>query len=154
MPNQQPALFTSYDVELLKEAASETVKVDLIKKLYENFKSNQLPDAERLVAEEILRLLANDISIRIRHSISLKFCDNLALPNDIALILANDLENIVALPILQNSLALSDSDLIKIIETSNSERQQAIASRRQISEGIMQLHNFPRHAASYRKINF
>ena len=128
--------FSRADVELLKTSPSEPVKIGLIEKLHKSLKFNELSGSEKIVAEEIIRFLAADISVRVRESIATRFCDSVVLPYDIAVKLANDLEDLVAVPIIQNSSILSDKDLITIIEQGNTSRQKAVASRPKLSDQL------------------
>ena len=121
--------FSRADVEVLNSSPSEPIKISLIEKLYESFHFNKLNNDERLIAEEILRFLAADISTKIRQSIANKFCEDIKLPYDVAVKLANDLEDIVALPIIENSTILKEKDLMAIIEAGNIQRQKAVATR-------------------------
>ena len=128
--------FTIDDVKTLSSNPSDESKIELIRKLHDNFNLDSLSVAEKQIAEEILRFLASDISARIRHSISQKFSDNSALPYDVALKLATDLEDIIAIPVIQNSKILKDADLVNIIKEGKTSRQIAVASRPNLSENV------------------
>ena len=130
------ALFSVDDVLSLRDNPTEHGKIELITKLHHNFEDEKLTGEEKLIAEEIVRLLAADISVRIRKCISDSFSDNDALPHDVALKLANDLEDIVSLPIIENSNVLTEEDLIEIIQNDGTTRQVAVSKRKNISENL------------------
>ncbi len=128
--------FTIDDVANLKENPSEDTKLELIRKLHHNFGLEKLSPNEKTIAEEIIRCLAGDISVRIRQSIAVKFCDNVAIPHEVAVKLANDMEDIVAIPIIQNSSLLREADIINIIKKGSVTRQKAVASRENLTDNL------------------
>ena len=70
-----------------------------------------LTDAERQVAEQVLRAMMEGAAVQVRKVLSDTLKDSQFLPHDIAVALANDVES-VALPVLQFSKVLSDEDLM------------------------------------------
>src|SRR5579859_3487315 len=75
-----------------------------------------LTEAERQVAEQVLRAKMDGAAVQVRKVLADALKDSPYLPHDIAVSLANDVESI-ALPILQFSKVLNDEDLIAIVRS-------------------------------------
>lgn len=97
------------------------------------FTSGVLTDDERQLAIEVLKWLASHTEVEVRRNLAEHIKSSPLLPHSIALTLAQDIET-VATPILEKSLALTDSDLIAIIENGNTAKQRAIAKREVVSD--------------------
>lgn len=87
------------------------------------------------MAQDIVRVLAKDVEEKVRASLSRGLRHAHTLPHDVARRLANDVE-FVALPLLADSLVLTDEDLIEIIRGDSSLKQEAIASRANLPERV------------------
>jgi len=98
----------------------------------EAFSRGVMSDSERSAALEVFRWLACHTEVDVRQSFAEHIKSSPLLPDSIALTLAQDIES-VATPILRTSLALSDRDLLAIIETGSTEKQCAIAARDTVS---------------------
>lgn len=123
------------DVERLLSDPSAAVRADTASKVAQEFSMGTLSERERSVATDIFRLLIKDAEVRVREALSREVKECNALPHDIAVALANDVDK-VALPILAYSDVLTDEDLIGIIESSGSRKQQAIATRKTVSSAV------------------
>jgi uncharacterized protein (DUF2336 family) len=87
-------------------------------------------------AESILRVIIWNTDGAIAESIAQAAANNPNIPNSLAWALANDDEP-VAMPILESSLALSDADLVAIVESSeNFTKMGAIARRPSVSADV------------------
>lgn len=95
----------------------------------------RLTDHERKLAEDILRLMVKDAEVRVREALSRQLKENPLLPHDLALTLAQDVDD-VALPIIQYSEALSDDDLIALVRSQGTSKQEAVARRASISASV------------------
>ena len=95
----------------------------------------ELSEAERRLAEDIFRLMARDAEVSVRRALSTHLKESPALPHDVAVTLAHDLEA-VALPVLQFSQVLTDSDLLEIVRSQGAAKQVAVASRSAVSEAV------------------
>lgn len=91
--------------------------------------------AERDIALDIVRRLAGDIEQQVRRSLADAVRHSVGLPHDVALKLANDVAD-VSLPIISDSVVLTDGDLVSIVEEGDSDKQLAIASRQEVSEVV------------------
>jgi uncharacterized protein (DUF2336 family) len=87
------------------------------------------------LGQDIVRILARDMEERVRASLSKGLRHSPNLPRDVARKLAEDVES-VAFPMLTDSLALTDEDLIEIVRDGSSMKQEAIASRPNLTETV------------------
>jgi uncharacterized protein (DUF2336 family) len=129
--------FTSADINELRNNPSDYVKLDLISKISNGFAGKILSDAEKSVANDILHLLAQDISTRIRMNISEKFCRSAEISYKTIKRLAQDFEDLVAIPVVQFSDQLSETDLINIITSDKGARQRAVARRENLNSNLV-----------------
>lgn len=95
-----------------------------------------LAPEDRTHAAQILDLLANDAAVLVRRTLAVTLRNSPNLPREIALRLARDVDA-VATPVLKNSPAFTDEDLIEILRTSDAAKQVAIAGRPQVSEAVV-----------------
>jgi len=79
--------------------------------------------------------MAKDIEVSVRQSLSQSLRHAVRLPHDVAFKLANDVE-IVALPIIENSMVLTDADLIAVVNSGSDQKHEAIANRPNVSEKV------------------
>ena len=84
---------------------------------------------------DILRKLISDVEMEVRQTIAERLALRGDLPHDIALFLAND-EIEVAYPVLVDSTALEDIDLIMIARGKPASHQIAVTLRRNLSEAV------------------
>ncbi|MEJ0015949.1 MAG: DUF2336 domain-containing protein [Acetobacteraceae bacterium] len=82
-----------------------------------------------------MRILAKDVEIAVRLAISQSLRSARHLPRDVAVRLAHDVEA-VALPILADSPALTDADLVDLVGHGSARKQEAIAGRADVSEQV------------------
>ncbi len=99
------------------------------------FAGGQLNEAERLAAIETFERLALDAEVEVRLALAEHIKDCPFLPHRIARSLADDLEAI-AVPVLKNSIVLTDEDLVSIIGEGSYLKQLAIAGRQTVSEAV------------------
>ncbi len=130
------------DVVRLLEEPSPHVRAEVAGKLAQEIDSPRLTENEHQLAQEIIRLMAKDVEVIVRQALAQSLRHAVRLPHDVALKLAKDVEQ-VALPILENSSVLTDSDLIEIVNEGSPSKQEAIAGRpnvsTQVSEAIVSL---------------
>ena len=100
----------------------------------EFIEGDQSPE-DRTMAVAIFRGSLRDDSIEVRRTLSEDLRLSPRVPHDIALVLAKDIPD-VALPILESSPVLSDTDLIQIVDTMESDHQLAVARRKNLSEKV------------------
>jgi uncharacterized protein (DUF2336 family) len=94
-----------------------------------------LTDSERRLAEDIIRAFMRDAVSGVRAALADSLKTNPDVPKDVALSLARDIAE-VAVPFVQSSPALSDEDLLAIIQESAVRTQVAIAARPSVSETV------------------
>ena len=121
-------------VRLLKEP-SPLVRAEIAGKLAQEIDSPRLTDSEFELAQEIVRLMAKDVENSVRCALAQSLRHAVKLPHDVAVQLARDVEE-VALPILEHSTVLTDSDLIVIIEGGSASKHEAIAGRTNVSAQV------------------
>jgi len=126
---------TQEDVKRLMKEPSPIVRAEVAGKLAQEIDSPRLSESEINLAHDVVRLMARDIEISVRQALAHSLRCAEKLPHDVAVQLANDVEA-VAMPILENSTVLTDDDLIKIISAGSSNKQEAIASRSNVSEQL------------------
>lgn len=126
---------TPADVAKLLAEPSAKVRAELAGKLAYEIDDPHLKDSEVEIAQDIVRIMARDAETSVRQALAENLRKASRLPHDVAVLLANDIES-VALPILSDSHALSDDDMMKIINSGAAAKQEAIASRLVVSEKI------------------
>ncbi|MCG8544034.1 MAG: DUF2336 domain-containing protein [Alphaproteobacteria bacterium] len=120
---------------LLSDASAEA-RADTAAKVAGEFETGALSESERAIAEEIFRVMAKDVEVLVRETLSESIRDIPDVSSDIARVLAEDENDSVALPILEFSKALSDEDLVDIIDTCAPNRHVAIAQREEVSTTV------------------
>src|ERR1700712_2364164 len=105
------ASLSSHDVARLLSEPSSDMRAELASKVSVDLTGGTLTPAEVRMAQDIVRILARDLEEKVRASLSRGLRHAANLPRDVALKLARDVEY-VALPMLADSLVLTDDDLI------------------------------------------
>ena len=126
---------TAADVSRLMANPSADMRAGAAEKIATQFHYGALTESQRRIAADIFRAMVEDAEVRVREALAknLKQCAD--LPHDIARRLAVDVES-VAVPMLQFSEVLTDEDLIEIARTQDTAKQNAIANRATVSEGV------------------
>jgi uncharacterized protein (DUF2336 family) len=126
---------SSRDVaRLLSEPSAET-RAELAAKVAANLDTAALTEAEIALARDIVRILARDVEATVRAALSSGLRHARDLPHDIALKLAQDIDE-VALPVLADSLVLTDEDLAAIVRQGSAGKQETIAGRADLTEAV------------------
>src|SRR5690242_4344501 len=129
------SLLTQADAARLLAEPSAAVRAEVADKLAREIDSPGLGEAELQIAHDILRIMAKDVELTVRGALSASLRAARRLPHDVAMRLANDVEA-VALPILAESPVLTEADLVELIGSGSSPKQEAIAGRSDISEPV------------------
>ncbi len=124
------------DVARLIDDPSATNRVNAAEKVADRYERATLSDTERQIAEDIFRVMVKDAEERVRAALVSHLKHAPELSADVALALARDASDAVAIPMLEVSEALSDDDLIDIVQTQGSRRQSAVAGRPAVSEAV------------------
>ncbi|MDC1090195.1 DUF2336 domain-containing protein [Emcibacteraceae bacterium] len=119
---------------LLTEPKAENRAV-AASKVSEQFSAGNLSDEERKIAEEIFKIMVKDAEVRVSEALSESLKSSDSIPHDVAVTLANDVKE-VSMPMLEFSEVLTDEDLVEIIKSQDSDAQQAIASRSNVSANL------------------
>ena len=129
---------TPADVTKLLSEPSAAVRAELASKMAIEIENPALNETEAALAQDIIRIMAKDVEVSVRQSLAENLRNAVNLPHDIALKLANDIES-VALPILQHSNVLTDTDLIAIVRSGAPAKQETVAGRVGISESVSEV---------------
>jgi uncharacterized protein (DUF2336 family) len=130
-----PSTLTQADVAKLLAEPSPAVRAELAGKLGQEIENPELNQTETALAQDIVRIMAKDVEASVRVALAQNLRNASHLPHDIALKLANDIES-VALPILESSSVLTDSDLIEIVRSGAVAKQEVVAGRAGLSENV------------------
>lgn len=130
-----PITLSKQDVQRLLANPSAEIRAELGQKVGTALSEPGLAPQEIMLAHDIVRILAFDVEERVRAALSHSLRHASLLPRDLALRLAEDVET-VALPILADSLMLSDDDLVDIVRGGTLTRQVAIAGRANLTESV------------------
>ena len=123
------------DVTRLLDNPTPEARAETAGKVAQQFAGGSLSPAEREIAEDIFRQLVEDAETRVREALAEHVKDAENLPHDVALKLAQDTDS-VAEPILRFSTALTDSDLIDIVQNFGPSKQVAVARRQTVSSAV------------------
>jgi uncharacterized protein (DUF2336 family) len=129
------ASLSSQDVARLLAEPSPDMRAELAGKIAADLSGTALTAAELKLAQDIVRILAWDVEEKVRAALSRGLRHSPNLPSDVAKRLADDIEY-VALPMLADSLVLTDEDLVEIVRRGSSLKQEAIASRPNLTETV------------------
>jgi uncharacterized protein (DUF2336 family) len=130
-----PVSLSPKDVARLLAEPSPEMRAELAGKVAADLSANDLTQAEVKLAQDIVRILARDVVETVRASLARGLRHSPNLPRDVARKLAEDVE-LVALPVLADSLVLTDEDLIDIVRRGSMLKQKAIASRPNLTETV------------------
>lgn len=123
---------TKQDVQRLLSDPSGEARAEMAAKIASDFDAKILGQREREVAEGIFRIMVEDAEVRVRQALSDNLKSNPDLPHDVAVSLAEDVDS-VALPVLEFTTVLDDSDLVAIVLKQGTAKQIAIARRQDVS---------------------
>jgi uncharacterized protein (DUF2336 family) len=126
---------TPRDIEALLNNPSAEVRAEIAVKVASEFSDHLLSERERGLAEQILGIMVKDAAERVREALASSLAHSSDVPRDVAISLARDIDKI-AVPFLQETPALSDTDLIALVRASTGVKQQAIARRTEVSWSV------------------
>jgi uncharacterized protein (DUF2336 family) len=129
------ASLSSYDVARLMAEPSAEVRADVAGKIAADLSGHALTPAQTKLGQDIVRILARDVEVSVRALLSRGLRHSSNLPRDVARKLADDVES-VALPMLADSLVLTDRDLVEIVGYGSALKHEAIASRPNLTETV------------------
>lgn len=123
---------TDADIRLLVKGVTDEDRAQAAHKICRCIEDAEITPEERAYAEEIMRVMAQDAAVLVRRALSVALKNSPKLPREIAAKLAQDIDS-VALPVILNSPALTDADLVEIICAAPPTKQMAVASREKLS---------------------
>ncbi len=127
---------TFEDVERLMQDPSPASRSETAEKIATTFTTAELDPNERAIAEDIFRVLMRDAQARVRQALAENLQAAPDISADVARGLATDVSDSVALPILQSSEALTETDLLAIVREYQGQRQVAVAGRSDVTEAV------------------
>lgn len=129
------ASIANFDIARLMAEPTARLRAEVAETIAADLSGQPLTEAEMKIGYDIVRLLARDVEDSVRATLSRGLRHAQHLPRDIARRLADDIEH-VALPILTDSLGLTDEDLAEIVRGGSLEKQEAIARRPDLTEMV------------------
>ena len=126
---------TPRDVDRLLAEPSPDVRTELADKVAASLAGVGLTSGEISLAQDVVRILARDVEASVRASVSRRLRHSPHLPRDVARRLADDID-MVALPLLTESLVLTDADLVDLVKLGSVSKQEAIAARPHLAEAV------------------
>lgn len=128
---------TMQDVNRLSHDLSVENKAAAAQKISAYYDGTDISERGRKLAEDIFRIMVEDVQVKVREvlSESLKNCKS--IPRDITVKLINDQDS-VAVPFIKYYANLTKEDLISIIEAQSSNKQKAVAQRKNLPEDVSQ----------------
>jgi uncharacterized protein (DUF2336 family) len=129
------ASLTDSDIRTLIKGPTEEDRAHAAHKICRCIEEVELSAEERAHAESIIAIMAQDAAVLVRRALSVALKSSPKLPREIANRLARDVDSI-ALPVILNSPALTDSDLVEIVRACPPARQIAVASREHLSVAV------------------
>lgn len=126
---------SAQDVQALLVNPVPEQRAKIVNQLAIDIHGERLSPQERAMALEIMRAMAADAEMLVRQAVAASLKNSENLPRELALKLAKD-DIVVAQPILEHSLVLTDDDLIAIMADGNGAKQVSIARRAAVSETV------------------
>lgn len=133
---EEAKILTERDIERLLAENTPGVRVDVVNRISDAHLNRRYSLHDFAIAEQVMRILVNDTHISVREALALRLKDNPYVPADIVVALTNKEES-VALPVIENSPVLTDSDLVHLVSSCrNVAKQCAVAARKQVSKEV------------------
>jgi uncharacterized protein (DUF2336 family) len=130
------ALETLIDVRnRIADDPSAQVRTEAAERIANEYSNGALSWHEREIAAAILVKLAMDVEQGVRAALATHVLSCSFLPPSLSRAISDDVEAI-SVPFIRYSPALTDEDLLRVIEGGNSTKQVAIAGRDAVSEQV------------------
>lgn len=126
---------TDSDIRTLIKGPTEDARAQAAHKICRCIDEVDLSTEEREHAEGIVAIMAQDAAVLVRRALAVALKNSPKLPREIANKLARDIDTI-ALPVIMNSPALTDGDLVEIVRACPPNKQIAVASRETLSTTV------------------
>ncbi len=128
---------SSEDIKNLSQNLCAETKISTVQKISAYYNGNNLTPKGIKLAEDIFKILAHDVEIKVREILSESLKNSHNIPQDIIDSLINDQDS-VAIPFIKCYDSFTRSDLLRILELPNINKQKAVAQRINLSEDISQ----------------
>jgi uncharacterized protein (DUF2336 family) len=123
-------------IELAKETSSEKRR-ELLREVTDLFFTRNSPsDPEIAHFDGVLTRLSDDMEEAVRAELAERFAQAEAAPRNLIFRLANDEAISVAEPVLTQSKALSDEDLLEVVKNRGQGHLRAVSRREEVSEVV------------------
>lgn len=119
----------------LTRSSAPDARAEVADAIGRSIDSPDMGDRERDIALDIVRKLAGDVEQQVRRNLADAVRQSVGLPHDVAMKLARDVAD-VSLPIISDSVVLTDGDLVALVEEGDSDKQLAIANRDEVSQVV------------------
>jgi uncharacterized protein (DUF2336 family) len=129
------SILSPQEVARLLTDRSPGARAELADRVATSLAEPDLKAAEIALAQDVLRILARDVAETVRASVSRGLRNSSRLPHDLARKLADDVDA-VALPLLAESLVLTDDDLVELVRHGSASHHETIAARPNIAETV------------------
>ena len=130
-------MLTQNHLRALRDNPSSEIRANIAIAVAADIAAVSLTREERQIAEEILGALAHDLDRRVRQALAEHVKECPFLPSEIASTLARDVEDMVALPMIEHSPLLSDTDLILYVRAGSTCRRIAVARRQHVAPVVV-----------------
>ena len=135
-----PSVLSKEDIGRLLADRSTRAQMDVVEKLTEQYASqgkDALSTQQIAIANDIFHILLTRGEAMVRAMLAMNLSQINTLPPELVRQMATDANNDVAGPVLQYSHALSDHDLVGIIDSLvDTEKLMAIAKRDTVSDAV------------------
>lgn len=129
------ARLTQADVLRLSTNPTPAQRASTMLAVADVYKTGELSAEEREIAHAIINAVLPEAELEYRRLLAISLKNTSSLDRTIALQLANDVMD-VARPVLAECLALTDQDLVAIIEQRSIEHARSIATRLQLPTSV------------------
>lgn len=133
MSNGNSDFLTPEEIQRLASSSADT-KIDIARNLAKYCNNGHTEDSQLKIAEQVFRTLQQDAEVKVRKNLADAIKNLQEVPHDLIVSLAKDIEE-VSLPVLQFSEILSESDILNIIDSAQSEEKYLAISKRNAVSG-------------------
>lgn len=130
--NNQTLPLNAHDIQLLKDNPSSDVRLQMLSKLFEQYKSQPLNISEQQIAFDIFRIALSDSDLAVRRCVSDNLKEAHFVPLDIVQKIIYD-QYEIACPFLQEYMMIPEKELITIVSNKDERKNNAIATRPNLS---------------------
>ncbi len=133
--NKNNSILTSEDISKLMQSPVDK-RLEITKKVAAYYTSGGFDKSQMVVAEQVFRTILKDTEVEVRKALSEAIKNSDTIPRDVVIELAKDV-NAVSIPLLEFSHALTDPDLVDIINSSEDmAKHEGISRRENVSEKV------------------